>query len=251
MDACGYAVGYFRGNRAWYFLLYGGLKQKIRSLLPFILFILTHYIMRAPRRCAVFRNIRVLLMTMLNLFYDAAAALRFRYKPAPLYRYGFGVFAAVALALGVVQAAELAPVLGAADKDVLIGFGLVAAVSRWLVLTRVMTAVMHYYGSPRIPFLGYTLATEALTLPRLLAFYLPKDLLPLVLFWNIWAFWAQAAGFIRISGQSGAKVLAGYLLYLVLWLVLLAVFVQMFVAAGWLDAEQILKAWEAQVQQVQ
>lgn len=187
-------------------------------------------------------------MNLLDLFYDAGNALRFRYKPAEAYRYGWGVFAAVMLAVGCVQAADLSVLLG--HGNAVLAFGVVVALVRWLVLTRVMTALMHHYGSPRIPFLGYTLMTEALVLPGLLAFYLPPDWMGLVMMWNVWTFWAQAAGFMQISGQSGMKVLFGYVLYFVVSVLLVGVIFGLFAAAGWLDAEQLLKNWQ-QMQQMQ
>ena len=44
---------------------------------------------------------------------------------------------------------------------------------KWLVLSRSMRKVLHYYGAPRLPLWGFILVSEALLLPLLLVLYVP------------------------------------------------------------------------------
>ncbi|MDK4688131.1 hypothetical protein [Kingella negevensis] len=178
-------------------------------------------------------------MNVWDLCVDATQAMRLRYRPfAELYFYGLPVFVVVMLAVGVANAMAYAPILGHSWGA--FAFGLVAAVTRWLILTRAVTDVLHYkYGSPKIPFLGYTLATEALVIPTI--FMLPfQELAPLVGIWTAWAAWAQLAGFAVVSRQTIWRVLLAYVVY---WLVsglLISIFLAAFISDGLLNEAEIV-----------
>lgn len=176
-------------------------------------------------------------MNLVDLVRDALAAMMYRFKPAEQYRYGGAVFLAVALAIGVANAVSLMPVLG--QTGAVFALGVVLGIGRWLVLTRAMTSVLHYFGAPKTPFLGYTLATEALVLPNIVLFYAPKWGMALML-WNIWAFWAQWVGFRRISGVGKVRaVVLGYLTYFAGSTLLIFLMLMLFGAAGWLDIQAL------------
>lgn len=189
-------------------------------------------------------------MNLLPLLRDCTDMMRLRYRDdAAAYRYDAPVFFLIIVALGALHAATLAPLFGS-DMAVF-AFAVVVAAVRWLVLTRAMTAVLHYFGSPQIPFLGYTLAGEALALPTVFFFYLPPAAGLIANAWLLWAFWAQTAGFMALSKQSLGKVLLGYIVYLLGSAVITYIFFTLFLAAGWLDADTLQKNLETFLQLLQ
>lgn len=163
---------------------------------------------------------------------DIGDVLRLRYHEIDHYRYGLPVFVMIMLAVGMANAVMMRPILG--NSAGAMAFALVFAILKWLLLTRATTAVLHYFGSPRIPFLGYALLTEALILPVLLLPTLPEMAL-FVSVWNMWVFWAQLLGFAKISQQSVGRVLLAYVVYGLMTLIFGMIFLQLFVQAGWLD----------------
>ena len=177
-------------------------------------------------------------MNLLALFNDAAAIVRLRYRPAEEYRYGAAVTAAVLLALGAIHSAAVAPLIGSGYGTVALPVLMIGA--RWLALSHCIAAVLHYFGSPKLPLRGYILASEALALPTLLVMYLP-DLAPLSLLWGLWTFWAQAIGLMRLGGQRGSRVLLGYLAGLLVMGIAYLLLFGIFAAAGWIDMEQALR----------
>lgn len=185
-------------------------------------------------------------MNLFDLFRDAFYALTFRYKPALGYLYGLPVFLAVALAIGVTHAVTIMPALG--NTIAVFAFGVILGIGRWLLLTRCMTSVLHYFGTPQIPFIGYTLATEALVLPNILLFYYP-DLSPFLTFWNIWIFWAQLAGFAQISGQKGRSLVCAYLTYFATSALFSGLIFALFLGAGWLDTDILLTTLKQYIEQ--
>lgn len=185
---------------------------------------------------------------LIDLLRDALNAMRMRYQPAEAYDYGLPVFVAVMLAVGVVNAVMMTPLFG--NSTGALAFGVLVSVTRWLVLTRVAAEILRPARSPRIPFLGYTLATEALMLPSILMLYVNELAFPLSL-WTTWAFWAQAIGFYHISQQRAMKVLAVYVLYALGSMILIAVFLAMFVSEGWLDWQIIQQNLEAYMTKMQ
>ena len=64
-------------------------------------------------------------------------------------------------------------------------------------------------------------------------------LAPVALFWQVWTFWVQIIGLMRMSGQPLMKILIGYLVYLLVLMLLGSLLVALFVQAGWLDIQQI------------
>lgn len=185
---------------------------------------------------------------LVDLWRDALNAMRMRFQPAQAYDYGLPVFVAMMLAVGVVNAVMMKPLFG--DSVGALAFGVLVSVTRWLVLTRVAAEILRPAGSPRIPFLGYTLATEALMLPSILMVYVQELALPLSL-WTTWAFWAQAIGFYHISQQRVAKILLVYVVYVLVSMVLIGVFLAMFAAEGWLDWQTIQQNVEAYLAKAQ
>lgn len=188
-------------------------------------------------------------MNLWDLWRDAANVLRFRFQAAHEYRYGGAVFLVVALAIGVSNAVALLPMLG--QTLAVFMFGIVIGIGRWLILTRAMTSVLHYFGAPKIAFLGYTLATEALILPNILLFYI-KELAPILMFWNIWIFWAQLAGFKVLSdGASGRALLCAYIVYFIGMGIFMGVMLALFTLGGWLNPQDLGEALKIYTEQNQ
>ena len=82
------------------------------------------------------------------------------------------------------------------------------------------------------------LVSEALIIPALAMLYAPVLAL-LGLFWQVWTFWVQAIGFMKMSGQSLWKVLLGYAAYLVVLMLAGSLLMMLFGAMGWLDLQSI------------
>ena len=97
---------------------------------------------------------------------DMWDVLRLRYRSPETYLYSPLVMAAVLLLLGVVNAASMSPLFGSGAAAVCLSVILV--IVKWLVLSRSMRKVLHYYGAPRLPLWGFILVSEALLLPLLL-----------------------------------------------------------------------------------
>ena len=178
-----------------------------------------------------------------KLLSDALQTLLFRYAPPDHYRYSpFAVFG-VLLLLGLVNAAAMSPLLGQGSNAIVLACLLTMV--KWVVLTKVMGRWLA--GSDKAPLnlWGYTLATEALAIPSLLVFYLPSLAL-LGMLWQLWTFMAQAIGFIRIGNTTGARVMLGYVWYLVLTMLVGSVLVMIFAQMGALD----LQATHDKIQQI-
>lgn len=176
-----------------------------------------------------------------TLVRQASNAVRLRFQPAEQYAYGLPVFIGVMLATGVANTVVWQPLFG--DSPAAYAFGTLAAVTRWLVLTRALAEILRRPNEPRIPFLGYTLATEALVIPVL--FLLPfPELRPLAGLWTTWTFWAQFAGAAAISGQRPLRVAGAYLAYWIASFILMLLFLQIFVADGLFDAETLRQNME-------
>ncbi|MCG7657752.1 hypothetical protein MIS33_09600 [Wielerella bovis] len=184
-----------------------------------------------------------------DLFNDAIHAVRLQYRPrAEMYAYGLPVFAIVMLAVGVSIATSPAYLALFGSSSAAFGFAIVMGITRWLVLTRALTSMVQHASGERIPFLGYTLATEALAIPSLLILPFP-DLLPLISLWMVWCFWAQIAGVAVLSRQPILRICMAYVIYWLASSLLLGLFMTLFVAEGWLDSAEILKNLETYMQQ--
>lgn len=167
---------------------------------------------------------------------DMWAVLRLRYKKPEEYRYSLPVNLAVLLLIGIVNAAASSPLFGKSTP--LVVFAVLLTVLKCAVLSRVMSAVLRRPESPALPFWGFVLVTESLSVPLLLLFYFPS-LAGVGLFWQIWIFWVQIIGFIQISGQKGGKVAIGYVAYAFTTLIGGTLLILLFAQAGWLDVQQL------------
>ena len=158
-----------------------------------------------------------------TLVRQAGNAVRLRFQPAEQYAYGLPVFIGVMLATGVANTVVWQPLFGDSPAA--------------------YAEILRRPNEPRIPFLGYTLATEALVIPVL--FLLPfPELRPLAGLWTTWTFWAQFAGAAAISGQRPLRVAGAYLAYWIASFILMLLFLQMFVADGLFDAETLRQNME-------
>lgn len=109
---------------------------------------------------------------------------------------------------------------------------------KWLVLSRSMRKVLHYYGAPRLPLWGFILVSEALLLPLLLVLYVPA-LAAFALLWQAWVFVVQVRGLMWMGNATVGRVLVGYLVYGIGVLCVGTVILMLFIAAGWLDMETL------------
>lgn len=185
-------------------------------------------------------------INLLKLLRDARDVLLFRFYPIDHYRYGLPVMLMLMVAVGVVNALMLKPMLGNGQSVMMLGF--VFALLKWLLLTRATTSILQYFGSPRIPFLGYALLTESLVLPLLLLPYFPEMAMIFQL-WNLWIFWAQLIGFARISQQPISKVLIAYVVYFILVMAFGLIMLGLFNLGGWLDMTELQKNIEKLMKQ--
>lgn len=157
--------------------------------------------------------------------------LRLRYKTPADYRYSPPVAAAVLLLLGLVNAAATAPVFGKSTAAVV--FAVLLTVLKCGVLSITMAQILSRNGN-RLPLWGFVLVSEALSVPLLALFYAPA-LASVGLFWQIWIFWVQALGLIKMSGRPGWQVILGYLAYAMLAVLAGSALMMVFAQAGWLD----------------
>lgn len=167
---------------------------------------------------------------------DMWDVLRLRYRSPETYLYSPLVMAAVLLLLGVVNAASMSPLLGSGAAAVCLSVILV--IVKWLVLSRSMRKVLHYYGAPQLPLWGFILVSEALLLPLLLVLYVPA-LAAFALLWQAWVFVVQVRGLMWMGNATVGRVLVGYLLYGIGVLCVGTVILMLFIAAGWLDMETL------------
>ncbi len=185
-----------------------------------------------------------------DLVRDAWYIMRLRYRHTPIqYLYGLPVFLAVILGICVVNAVSLLPLLG--NHFGAIAFGMLVGLTRFVVLSRVSRDLLpHAKTDKRLPYIGYVLAGEALTIPNLLVYAFAPLAFPMLL-WNIWAFWAQALGFLIQSQQRPSRVIMMYLVYWVLSTGLIMVFAFLFFSVNWLDITQVQQNLKAILQTIQ
>ena len=176
-----------------------------------------------------------------NLVRNAAQTLLFRYQEAQEYRYSLPAAAAVLLLLGLQLAAAWSPFFG--NSHGIIAFFIISAVLKWLILSSVMSSMLHYFGAPKMNLRGFILATEALSIPLLLLFYLPA-MIVLTPMWQFWTFWAQAVGLLKMSKVNGIRLLLCYLVYSLLMAACSFMILMLFISAGWIDVQSIQKLSE-------
>lgn len=190
-------------------------------------------------RFFVSEDICLMLYDFLKDMWDI---LRLRYKNPADYFYTLPVILAILLLLGMINAADMSPLLGVSTAAVV--FGVLVTVIRWLILSRVMRYVLSINGTPRLPLWGFILASEALMIPALLVFYIPQ-ITPLLMFWKTWAFWAQAVGLMKMGQVKVWTVFKGYLLYFCCMVVIIGIFIQLFTLAGWFDKATLMQNFNA------
>lgn len=172
---------------------------------------------------------------------DMWDVLRLRYKQPEEYRYSIPVNLAVLLLLGIINAAASAPLFGKSTP--LIVFAVLLTVLKCLILSRVMSGMLRQPQAPRLPFWGFVLATEALAIPTLLLLYVPA-MASIGLFWQIWIFWVQIIGFMKLSGQKGGKIIIGYIVYALITLLAGTLLLMLFSQAGLIDLQQLTEQFE-------
>ncbi|UOP04611.1 hypothetical protein [Conchiformibius kuhniae] len=172
-------------------------------------------------------------MNISQLLNDAGQVLRLRYRAAAEYRYPLPVCLAVLVAVGAVQTPGAVPIFGGGDATA--AFIILLSVLRCILLAKTMSAVLHYFGSEKLPLFGYCVLTEALILPSVLIFYLPESFAPVFVFWSAWTFWVQCIGFYHLGKQGVFKILLGYLAYLLASLFAGALLLSLFVGMQWFD----------------
>jgi len=190
-------------------------------------------------RFFVSEDICLMLYVFLKDMWDI---LRLRYKNPADYFYTLPVILAILLLLGMINAADMSPLLGVSTAAVV--FGVLATVIRWLILSRVMRYVLSIKGAPRLPLWGFILASEALMIPALLVFYIPQ-ITPLLMFWKTWAFGAQAVGLMKMGQVKVWTVFKGYLLYFCCMVLIIGILIQLFTLAGWFDKATLMQNFNA------
>ena len=190
-------------------------------------------------RFFVSEDICLMLYVFLKDMWDI---LRLRYKNPADYFYTLPVILAILLLLGMINAADMSPLLGVSTAAVV--FGVLVTIIRWLILSRVMRYVLSINGAPRLSLWGFILASEALMIPALLVFYIPQ-ITPLLMFWKTWAFGAQAVGWMKMGQVKVWTVFKGYLLYFCCMVVIIGIFIQLFTMAGWFDKATLMQNFNA------
>lgn len=190
-------------------------------------------------RFFVSEDICLMLYVFLKDMWDI---LRLRYKNPADYFYTLPVILAILLLLGMINAADMSPLLGVSTAAVV--FGVLVTIIRWLILSRVMRHVLSINGAPRLSLWGFILASEALMIPALLVFYIPQ-ITPLLMFWKTWAFGAQAVGLMKMGQVKVWTVFKGYLLYFCCMVVIIGIFIQLFTMAGWFDKATLMQNFNA------
>ena len=174
---------------------------------------------------------------MYALFLDALAALRLRFHPAEHYRYNPAVILGALLVVGAINAAAMAPLFGSHTGAV--AFGVALTVLKWAVLSAIMAKVLHYYGAPKRQLYGFSAMTGVLAAPLIAMLYWPQYLGLVGTLWQAWIFVVQIIGLTRLSGQSGLKVLLGYLAYFIILMLAGSLLLMIFNAMGWLDIQAL------------
>lgn len=175
-------------------------------------------------------------MNAFLLFNDIRDILRLRYQPIHQYRYPLAVWLLGIIALGAIDATQLSLITGTNTATFM--FGIIIAFLQIVLLSRVMTKLCQYFGSERLPFLGYCFLTQLLNLPALISIYIPQT----ILFFFIWKFYiiyVQILGFKRASHQHTWKILLGYCISFILLMFVINIMFTLFISAQWFDNNQI------------
>lgn len=181
---------------------------------------------------------------MYQLLLDAIAALRLRFFKAEHYHYQPSIIAAALAVISAVNAAAMAPLFG--NDAGAVGFAFALTILKWLLLSVVMAAVLHYYGAAKLRLYSYIAMTELLAAPLIAMLYWPQALGFIGMLWQTWIFVVQIIGLTRLSQLSGGKVLLGYAAYFVALMLSGSLLLLVFNLMGWLDVD----ALAAQMQQL-
>lgn len=171
-----------------------------------------------------------------QFFQDMLDILRLRYRHPATYLYTLPVVLAIIVVLGAINAVSMSPLLG--NSSAAIFFAILLTLLKWVILSRSMRKVVSYYSQNSLPFAGFTLLSEALMIPMVLLFYVPK-LAMLGLFYQLWIFSVQVIGFTKMGQVSAWKIAIGYILYSVITLIIGTLLLSLFMMAGWFDADVI------------
>lgn len=179
---------------------------------------------------------------MYSFLLDAWAVIRLRFLPVAHYRYNPAVVYGILLVTGMVNAAAMAPLFGSSNGAV--GFTLCLTILKWLCLSLAMSLMLETKGHPRQNWRGYVLLTDALIIPAIASLYWPQGLGLATIMWETWIIVVQFFGFARISGQSGLRVIGGYLVYFLLVLVTGTLLMVLFNGLGWLDLQTLMQGMQ-------
>ncbi|UOO82324.1 hypothetical protein LVJ83_02275 [Uruburuella testudinis] len=179
-----------------------------------------------------------------HLLRDMLDVLRLRYQQPDHYRYTPPAVIAVLVLIGLVNAAGMSPMFG--NSIGTIAFAILLTVVKWLLLGHVMRTMLHYYGAPKLPLWGFILVSEALVIPALAMFYLPS-LAFVGVFWQVWTFWVQAIGLMKMGNVSALRILLGYVVYVLLLMVAGALLLALFGQLGLMDLQSISEQMNSMV----
>lgn len=188
-----------------------------------------------------------LIMNAFLLFNDIRDILRLRYRPIHQYRYPLAVWLLGIFALGAIDATQLSLITGATTATFI--FGTIIAFLQIVLLSRVMTKVCQYFGSERLPFLGYCFLTQLLNLPALISLYIPQTILFFFL-WKCYIIYIQILGFKRASQQNIWKIILGYLISFILLMFIINIILSLFIGAQWFDYNQIQENIQSLTQEI-
>ena len=190
---------------------------------------------------------------MYRFFLDAVASVRFRFFASTHYRYSVFTVLAILLTICLVNVAlfhnneiYVLVIKPALNVDYAMDLFLaLVIILKWLLLSLTMGIFLRKSGQPAINWLGFILITMALTnLPMILLLYWPQQLTVINLCWQIWIMCIQFFGFMRISQQSGFKIVGAYLVYTLLTSISILGLVSLFGLIGWIDIPLIKQGLE-------
>lgn len=180
---------------------------------------------------------------MWQFFIDIKALFLLRFKPVEEYRYDAVTLAVIVLALSLLHAVAMMPLLGAGVNAIALSICL--TVFQWLALSQTMKWFLYFNKAPKLPLAHFILLSEALVLPSAFFLWFPVETASLANFTlTIFAFSVQAVALMRFSSLPLWKVLLGYLCYLPVMLVFVLLILLVFALCGWIDLEAMMKTME-------
>lgn len=186
---------------------------------------------------------------MYSFLLDAWAAIRLRFFAPEHYRYNAAVTTGILLVTGAVNAAGMAPLFGGGNGAVAFAFCL--TILKWLSLSFSMSLILGYYSRQKINWRGYFLLISALGIPQLADIYFPQQLFIPLSIWSTWIIVVQVFGLMKLSGQNIFKVILGFLVSGMIFLISAQLLGSVFIGLGWLDQNEIMKHVQAIVNAAQ